>query len=455
MKKNKLFTNILAMALVMIAMIVVVITVGLFRTSPEETLEGQAETTDYRLSSKVPARVLEIRVKEGDFVHRGDTLVVLEAPDVEAKLSQANAAYDAAKAMEEKAYNGARQEDIQAAYEMWQKAKAAVEVTEKTYNRVQRLFESGVMAEQKRDEAKAQYEAAKATEKAAKAKYDMAVNGTRKEDKSMAQAQAERAKGAIAEVNSYINETVLTATADGQITEIFPEVGELVGTGAPIMNVSVVSDVWFTFNLREDKLKGYSVGTKAEVYVPAVDKTIPVRITLMKDVGSFAVWKATKALDDIDLKTFEVQAHPLQPVDGILSGMSAVLKKSHQPKTMPTGTSANKKTKHHEHQKQDSQKTRHDRPKGTEDVFASSALSLLHDHCSAVLPYLSYLADGRRLADQVASSNGGRRQYPHHAHHHPHTRVDGRGEVRPSLFNVRRGKKSNAARRNIRILLSA
>lgn len=327
MKKNRIFTSILAMALVLIAVIVVIITVGLFRTTKEETLEGQAETTDYRLSSKVPARVLEIRVKEGDFVHRGDTLVVLEAPDVEAKLSQANAAYSAAKAMEEKAHNGARQEDIQAAYEMWQKSKAAVDVTEKTYHRVQRLFENGVMAEQKRDEAKAQYDAAIATEKAARAKYDMAVNGARKEDKSMAMAQAERAKGAIAEVNSYIKETVLTATADGQITEIFPEVGELVGTGAPIMNVSVVSDVWFTFNIREDKLKGYSIGTQAEVYVPAVDKTIPVRITLMKDVGSFAVWKATKALDDLDLKTFEVQAHSLKPVEGILSGMSAVLKK--------------------------------------------------------------------------------------------------------------------------------
>lgn len=154
----------------------------------------------------------------------------------------------------------------------------------------------------------------------------MAVNGARKEDKSMAQAQAERAKGAIAEVSSYINETVLTATADGQITEIFPEVGELVGTGAPIMSVSVVSDVWFTFNIREDKLKGYAIGTQAEVYVPAVDKTIPVRITLMKDVGTFAVWKATKALDDLDLKTFEVQAHPLKPTDGVLSGMSAVLR---------------------------------------------------------------------------------------------------------------------------------
>lgn len=328
MKKNRVFTNILAMALVFIAVIVVVIMVGLFRTSKDETLEGQAETTDYRLSSKVPARVLEIRVKEGDFVHKGDTLVVLEAPDVEAKLSQANAAYDAAKAMEEKAHNGARQEDIQAACEMWQKSKAAVEVSEKTYNRVQRLFESGVMAEQKRDEAKAQFDAAVATEKAAKAKYDMAVNGARKEEKSMAQAQAERARGAVDEVNSYIKETVLLATADGQITEIFPEVGELVGTGAPIMNVSVVSDVWFTFNIREDKLKGYSIGTVAEVYVPAVDKTIPVRITLMKDVGSFAVWKATKALDNLDLKTFEVQAHPLQPVNDILSGMSAVLRKS-------------------------------------------------------------------------------------------------------------------------------
>ena len=205
---------------------------------------------------------------------------------------------------------------------------AAVDVMRKTYNRVQRLFEGGVMAEQKRDEAKAQYDAAVATEKAAKAKYDMAVNGARKEEKSMAQAQANRAKGAIAEVHSYIKETVLTATADGLVTEIFPEVGELVGTGAPIMNVSVVKDVWFVFNIREDKLKGYSVGTEAEVYVPAVDKTIPVRITLMKDVGSFAVWKATKALDDLDLKTFEVQAHPLQPVSNIMSGMSAVLRKS-------------------------------------------------------------------------------------------------------------------------------
>uniref|UniRef100_UPI0040256B0E biotin/lipoyl-binding protein n=1 Tax=Prevotella sp. TaxID=59823 RepID=UPI0040256B0E len=135
MKKNRLFTSVLAIAMFLIAIIVIVIIVGLCRTGREETIEGQAETTDYRLSSKVPSRVLEIRVKEGDYVHRGDTLVVLEAPDIEAKLSQANAAYEAAKAMEDKVYSGARTEDIQAGYEMWQKTKAAVEVTATTYNR--------------------------------------------------------------------------------------------------------------------------------------------------------------------------------------------------------------------------------------------------------------------------------------------------------------------------------
>ena len=315
------------MALVLIAVMIVVITVGLFKTTKEETLEGQAETTDYRLSSKVPSRVLELRVKEGDFVHKGDTLVVLEAPDVEAKLSQATAAYDAAKAMKDKVYSGARQEDIQAAYEMWQKSIAAVDVTHKTYNRVQRLFDSGVMAEQKRDEAKAQYDAAIATEKAAKAKYDMAVNGARKEEKSMAQAQANRAKGAIAEVHSYIKETVLTATADGMVTEIFPEVGELVGTGAPIMNVARLNDMWVTFNVREDFLKDFTVGNEISAFIPAFDKEIKFKVTYMKDLGTYAAWKATKTTGQFDLKTFEVKAVPVERTDGLRPGMSAIIEK--------------------------------------------------------------------------------------------------------------------------------
>ena len=293
----------------------------------QNVVQGQAETTDYRVSSKVPARVFELRVNEGDFVHRGDTLVRLEAPDVNAKLSQAEAAYAAANAQEEKQKNGTRTEQVQQAYEMWQKAKAGLDVAKKSFGRISRLYEEGVMTEQKRDEARANYDAMVASERAAHAQYDMAVNGSRREDKEAAKAQRERAQGAVREVASYVSETVLCATSDGYVTEVFPEVGELVGTGAPIMNISCTNDVWFTFNIREDMLKHIQIGAQAKVYIPSLDKHVVVRITRMKDVGSFAVWKATRSLDGVDLKTFEVRARPLHvdEVKGLLSGLSVVM----------------------------------------------------------------------------------------------------------------------------------
>lgn len=328
MKKNNLNVIIVSSAIIL-TVIAIIVTVGLCIPEREEIIQGQAETTDYRISSKIPARILEIKVSEGDAVSKGDTLVILEAPDIDARLTQARAALEAAKAVEKKALNGARHEQIQSAYEVWQKAIAGREVAEKTYNRINRLFENGVMAEQKKDEALANFQAMKASENAARSQYEMAVNGTRTEDISAAQAQVSRAEGAISEVSSYVNETVLVATADGIVTEIFPETGELVGSGAPIMNVARTGDMWFTFNVREDFLPGLTVGTETEVYVPAFDKHIAVRITRIKDVGSFATWKATKALDDFDLKTFEVRACPVDPSElaGLRSGMSAIMKR--------------------------------------------------------------------------------------------------------------------------------
>lgn len=185
------------------------------------------------------------------------------------------------------------------------------------------------MAEQKRDEALANFRAMQASENAARSQYNMAVNGSRNEDISAAQAQVSRARGAVSEVSSYIDETVLLASADGIVTEIFPEPGELVGTGAPIMNVARTGDIWFTFNVREDMLPGLTVGTETPVYVPAFDKEVMVRITRIKDVGSFATWKATKALDGFDLKTFELQARPVAPseLQGLRSGMTAIMKR--------------------------------------------------------------------------------------------------------------------------------
>lgn len=298
----------------------------MLRKGPE-IVQGQAEVTEYRVSSKVPGRILEFRVKEGQSVKAGDTLAILEAPDVQAKLEQARAAEAAAQAQNEKALKGVREEKIQAAYEMWQKAKAGLEIAEVSYKRVNSLFQQGVMSAQKRDEAKAQFDAMAATEKAARSQYDMAKNGAEREDKAAAAAMVERARGAVAEVESYIKETYLTAQTAGEVSEIFPKVGELVGTGAPIMNISVLDDMWVTFNVREDLLQDLGMGTEFEAYAPALDKNIRLKVYYMKDLGTYAAWKATKTTGQFDLKTFEVKASPQEKVEGLRPGMSVILKK--------------------------------------------------------------------------------------------------------------------------------
>ena len=280
--------NIMLAFFTLLAVIVIVSIIGFFTLGKgPEIIQGQAEATEYRVSSKVPGRILKFFVSEGDKVKAGDTLAILEAPDVMAKLSQAQAAEQAAQALNEKALRGTRSEQLQAAYEMWQKAKAGLEIAEKSYNRVNRLYEEGVMTAQKRDEAKAQYDAMKATERAANAQYTMAKNGAQREDKAMAAAQVERAKGAVAEVSSYVSETYLVAAADGEVAEIFPKVGELVGTGAPIMNVAQLDDMWVTFNVREDFLKDFTVGSKIKAYVPALEKEAEFQVTVMKVLFRF------------------------------------------------------------------------------------------------------------------------------------------------------------------------
>lgn len=326
--KKKTSVVALVFAAIILSAMVIVIVVGLLLPERAEIIQGEVETTDYRVSSKVPGRVLELRVQEGDQVRKGDTLAILEAPEVMAKYDQASALAEAAEALSEKAQHGAQKEQIQGAYEMWQKAKAGLEVAEKSYQRVSNLFEKGVVSAQKRDEVKAQYEAMVATEKAAKAQYEMAQNGARVEDKKAAGAKVKQAQGAISEVTSYINETVLLAMADGEVTEIFPELGELVGSGAPIMNVAMTGKVFVTFNVREDYLNNLAVGTEVDAYLPAFDKNVRVRISCIKNVGSFAVWKATKASDGYDLKMFEVRAQPVgdEDLSSLRSGMSVIIK---------------------------------------------------------------------------------------------------------------------------------
>lgn len=321
--KNILLT---VAAFTVVVVIIAVIGTLVFKSEPE-IIQGYVEVSEYRVSSKVPGRVLELRVKEGDYVNVGDTLAIIDAPDVKAKLAQAESAESAASAMDQMANNGARREQINGAYALLQQAKAGLEIAQKSYNRVQRLYDEGVMSAQKRDEAFANYKAIEAQVKAAQSQYDMAVNGARREEKMAAAAQVNRAKGAVQEVNSYISETMQTAQKAGEVSDVYPKEGELIGTGSPIMSVSLLDDMWGTFNVREDQLDGMRIGSVITAYAPAFKKDIKMKVYYIKDQGSYATWKATKANGQYDLKTFEVKARPVTKVDGLRPGMSLVLKK--------------------------------------------------------------------------------------------------------------------------------
>ena len=319
------------MMLAFIATLIVVLLVALagffLLTPPDEVIMGQAEATTVRVSGKVPGRIESYRFQEGDKVKAGDTLVFLNTPEVKAKLMQAEALKAAAEAQHAKALKGAREQEITGAYELWQKTKAGLEIAEKSYNRVRNLYEKGVMSAQKKDEAEANYNAMVATEKAARSQYEMAKEGARKEDKAAAAALVNQASGAVAEVESYVEEEALTSPIDGEIIERFPEVGELVGTGAPILNIADMNDMWVTFSIREDLLAQIRIGNEIHAFVPALgNQDIVLKVYYIKDMGTYAAWKATKSTGQYDAKTFEVRARPLQPIEGLRPGMSVIWK---------------------------------------------------------------------------------------------------------------------------------
>ena len=315
---------------VVVAVAVLAIIGFLFLNKPSEILEGQAEATSVRVSGKLPGRVIEFFVNEGDMVKAGDTLVHIHSSLAEAKLEQARGMETAAKAMDQKVDAGTRVQIIQSAYEVWQQAKAAVEITKKTYDRMQNLFAGGVVSEQKRDEAKAAYDAAVAGAAAAKSQYELAKSGAQKEDKTSAAAMVTVAKGGVSEVQALLEDQYLVAPCDGQVDVIFPHVGELVALGAPIMNVLKTDDKYITFNVREEFLSDLTMGKEIEVMAPALkEKKFKAKIYYVRDLGSYATWHATKTTGDWDSKTFEIKARPTEAIPDRRPGMTGIL---HEPK---------------------------------------------------------------------------------------------------------------------------
>ncbi|WP_163711716.1 HlyD family secretion protein [Mangrovibacterium lignilyticum] len=317
-------------AYLLFAILVVLVAVTVYGwvfVSPEPVLlRGEVEAKQVNVATKIVGRVSRLDVEEGQFVSKGDTLMVIDSPEVYAKLMQAEAAQAAATAQSDKAQKGARSEQIDAARSVWEKAEAAADLMKKTDERIQTLYEEGVVPAQRRDEVETQMKAAVLTAKAAESQYMMAKNGARTEDKDAAAALVSQASGAVSEVESYINETEVLATITGQISTVIPNEGELITPGLPVVTITDLDDCWINFNIREDWLPNVKIGTQFPVAIPALGlKDVLVEVSFINSLGSFATNTATKSVGDYDLKTFEVRLKPVNKVNGLLPGMSVVL----------------------------------------------------------------------------------------------------------------------------------
>ena len=319
--------SLLAGLAVVIATVALVALVGLLAIHPQkEIISGEVDAAEYRVSNMVPGHVDTIYVHEGQRVHRGDTLMHVASRQIDAKMQQAQAARSAASAQSRKAQAGARSQQKEMAYQVWQKAKAAEEVYRKSYERVKGLKEKGVVAQQKLDEVEAQYKVAQADCAAAEQQYLMAQEGAQREDIDAAAALVGRAGGAVAEVQSYLDDSYIIAPCDGEVVEIFAKVGDLIGTGSPVVSLLDMNDTWMYFAVREDRLKGMDVGSTVQVRLPALgEQTYECHVTRVQAMASYATWHSTKMNGQYDVKSFDVKMVPTAPIEGMRPGMTAIV----------------------------------------------------------------------------------------------------------------------------------
>ncbi|MCI7140281.1 efflux RND transporter periplasmic adaptor subunit [Alistipes sp.] len=322
MKRNNVIGIAAAAAVIILA--VVLISWYLDRRVPM-LIQGTVECTTYKASSKVPGRIDQMKVEEGQQVEKGQLLYMLSTPELDAKLQQAEAVKSAAAALDAAAVAGARIQQIEAALNMWEKAQAGLELARKTYERVQNLYNEGVIPAQKLDEAEANYKAMEATALAAKAQYDMASDGARKEDKEAAAARVRQAEGAVSEVESYLSDAAVYAPVTGEISTIIAEEGELVGSGYPVVAILDMSDLWVTFNIKETMLPSMKIGTRMTGFVPALDRDVEFEVTYIAPQADFATWAATRTQGGFDVRTFAVKAKPVSAAENMRPGMSVLV----------------------------------------------------------------------------------------------------------------------------------
>lgn len=312
-------------AIVGLGIIVALVVLLWFATRPPPlVVQGEVTTNRVDISPRVSGRVAKLNVDVGDMVKQGDVIALLESPQLTASLHMADAALAVSQA-DLVRVNSTRPETIDAAKAQLAAAEADVTLYQEETTRQAKLISTGASTQALVDQTARNLDAAIRQKEAAEANLRLAVTGASKEEKALAATRVEQAKASLNQQQVDVTELTIHAPIEGQVTTRVAELGENFSAGAPLFSIVDIDHPWFTFNLREDLLKGLKIGDVFDVSVPALKQDkVQVKVTVINAQGQYATWRATRATGDFDLRTFEVRAVPVVLPEGLRPGMSVI-----------------------------------------------------------------------------------------------------------------------------------
>lgn len=313
---------------IVVILLLGLIAYGLWKAYLPKTIElqGRVEAETVHISTKVPSRIEEFYVTDGQAIKKGQALVRFVSPELEAKKEQAQAALQSATAFHSTVYRGAQQENIETLYANWQAMKTQADLAATTYKRGENLFQQGVISRQRRDEMLAAQTSARETAEAAYQQYARAQRGSTEQQKSTADAQVAMAQAAVKEANALTEETKLYSPTDGTVSKTYGKPTELVATGIPVVSILEDHDLWVGLNVREDIYSAIYKTKTLEGFIPALNRKANFKVKKIDAEGDFATIKTTRQTGGYDIRSFKFHLVPEQTIPDLKVGMSILFK---------------------------------------------------------------------------------------------------------------------------------
>ncbi|MDM1019261.1 efflux RND transporter periplasmic adaptor subunit [Acinetobacter sp. VNK23] len=323
-KGNKLKLIVFIVVVILLGLIAY----GLWKAYLPKTIElqGRVESETVHISTKVPSRIEEFYVTEGQTVKKGQAVVRFVSPELEAKKEQAQAALQSAMAFHSTVYRGAQQENIDTLYANWQAMKTQAELAATTYKRGENLYQQGVISRQRRDEMLATQTSARETAEASYQQYARAKRGSTEQQKSTADAQVAMAQAAVKEANALDEETKLYSPTDGTVSKTYGKPTELVATGIPVVSIIEDHDLWVSLNVREDMYSSIYKTKTLDGFIPALNRKASFKVKNIDAEGDFATIKTTRQTGGYDIRSFKFHLVPEQSIPDLKVGMSVLFK---------------------------------------------------------------------------------------------------------------------------------